>query len=253
MTMKTPLIVTTIGIVILNCFIFYNKTVRNDFLLNPNLNRLNYKSHPLLPHDDYVYERILNTNSSDYIWVGNHWMPPPGVPTFTPRQLKEYYSRRDILVLGDSTGRRMYTTLYKVMQAANLEDMTIGKIDGDPWKQKKKCGEDMGDRYISTLRESLCLNHTRITEIRDVNRKKTMIEDIKFDFTFSPCYNGLETTWKDEATLTKLSKDYDLIIIAMGIWEQVRAWECRSDNTTAGESLQTSLDLAEKQQLLCLL
>jgi len=104
----------------------------------------------------------------------------------------------------------------------------------------------MGDRYVSTLRESLCLNHTRITEIRDVNRNEIMIEYFKFDFTFSLCYNGLEKKWEDEAILTKLSKEYDLIIIAMGIWEQVRAWDCRSANTTAGERLQTSLEAMER-------
>ena len=104
----------------------------------------------------------------------------------------------------------------------------------------------MGDRYVSTLRESLCLNHTRITEIRDVNRNEIMIEYFKLDFTFSLCYNGLEKKWEDEAILTKLSKEYDLIIIAMGIWEQVRAWDCRSANTTAGERLQTSLEAMER-------
>ncbi len=46
--------------------------------------------------------------------------------------------------------------------------------------------------------------------------------------------------------MTKLSKDYDLIIIGMGIWEQTRSWVCRSANTTAGERLQTSLEAMER-------
>ena len=173
-------------------------------------------------------------------------MPPPGVPTFTPRQLKEYYSRRNILVIGDSTSRRMYTTLHKVMNAANLEDMTITDVDGDPWKRRNFCGEDMGDRYISTLRLPLCLNHTYITEIRDVYRNETIREDFKFDNTGAVCYSELEKKWEDEAFLTGIAKEYDLIIIAMGIWEQVRARDCRSANTTTDGRLQTSLEAMER-------
>jgi len=256
MNTKTPFFVTSIGLLLIfNGFLY--SAVRYDELFHPNttthymylsksLQEEDDHSHPLLPHDDYVYERILNTNSSDYIWVGNHWMPPPGVPTFTPRQLKEYYSRRNILVLGDSTGRRMYTTLYKVMQAADLEDMTVREIDGDPFKRVNVCGKDMGDRYISTLTQHLCLNHTHITEIRDANRNETMIEDLKFDNAAAICYSTLEVKWKDEAFLTGIAKDYDLIIVAMGIWEQVRPWDCRLPNTTVNERLQTSLETMER-------
>jgi len=127
------------------------------------------------------------------------------------------------------------------MHAADLEDIVITDIDGDPWKRVKFCEEF---RYYDKKRgmEYHCLNHTHITEIQDVNRNETMVERFNFDYIFSSCYNGLETKWKDEASLTKLSKDYDLIIIGMGIWEQTRSWDCRSANTTAGERLQTSLE-----------
>ncbi len=118
-------------------------------------------------------------------------MPPLGVPIFTPRQFKEYYSRRNILVIGDSTSRRLYTTLYKVMQAADLEDIVITDIDGDPWKRVKFCEEF---RYYDKKRgrEHLCLNHTYITEIQDVNRNETMVECFNFDYIFRTYYNELK-------------------------------------------------------------
>ena len=70
---------------------------------NSNHESLSHLPHHMLLLDESIQERIKNTNSSDYTWVGNHWLPPPGVPTFTPRQLKAYYSQRNVLVIGDST------------------------------------------------------------------------------------------------------------------------------------------------------
>jgi len=67
-------------------------------------------------HDDYVIHHelispkstadlILNTSSSDYKWVGKAWIPPQGVPVFTPSQIRAYFTKHNILILGDSTSR----------------------------------------------------------------------------------------------------------------------------------------------------
>ena len=87
-----------------------------------NKNDCNYSlphHHMLLPDDGRVYETIKNTNSSDYTWIGNSWIPPQGVPIFTPKQLKDYFSRRNVLFIGDSTSRRHYTTLYYLMNSTD--------------------------------------------------------------------------------------------------------------------------------------
>ena len=66
------------------------------------------QTYQLLMHQD-VARLIKNTNSSDYKWIGNHcWAAPPGVPTFTLRQLKSYFQKRNVLVIGDSTSRQFY-------------------------------------------------------------------------------------------------------------------------------------------------
>ena len=131
-------------------------------------------------------------------------MPPRGVPTFTPRQIYEYYSRRNILVMGDSLGRRFYTTLYYVMNAANLEDIVVADMNLDPWKCVKFCEEFR--HYKPEGREYQCHNHTHIKEIKDVDKNDTMIEHFYFDFIFTPCYFNIQSTWKNEST--KFPKDY---------------------------------------------
>ncbi len=54
----------------------------------------------------------------EYYWVGNQWIPPQGVPRYTPLDFLEYFRNRNVLVIGDSTGRRSYLTLYALMEAA---------------------------------------------------------------------------------------------------------------------------------------
>ena len=42
---------------------------------------------------------LVNSNSSSYTWFGNSFLNPPGVPTFTPRQIKAYcFKRRNVTV-----------------------------------------------------------------------------------------------------------------------------------------------------------
>jgi hypothetical protein len=36
----------------------------------------------------YEAESIMKSNSSEYNWLGNSFVNPPGVPTFTARQIK---------------------------------------------------------------------------------------------------------------------------------------------------------------------
>ena len=91
-------------------------------------------------HDDYVIHHelinpkstadlILNTSSSDYKWVGKAWIPPQGVPVFTPSQIRAYFTKHNILILGDSTSRRIYQTINGLINAKDLNDVKLKEID----------------------------------------------------------------------------------------------------------------------------
>ena len=235
----------------------------------PGLNsEVHYGSHPenaaaSLPHhkllmDESVHERIKNTNSSDYTWVGNHWTPPPGVPTFTPRQLKEYYSQRNVLVIGDSTSRRFHATLYAMMNATDLDDMKVREIEHDQNKHQSACSEDTG-RYISHMsgvKWIICSNNT--VEVEDTHGSGKVEKYFKFDHAIQYCYDFIGWFWRDSDVddrvslsnehLTGFTKDYDLVIIAMGIWELAQPAECkrRSPNSTIAERLQPMLEAVER-------
>ena len=162
-----------------------------------------YFRHNMLLSSESDHERIKNTNSSQYSWVGNHWVAPPGVPTFTPRQLKAYHSQRNVLVIGDSTSRRMYTHLRFIMNATNLDDMKLREIEPDPFKDRgeKVCSEDMGYRCVSRMpvpnQGILCHNNT--LEVEDENGDGKVTKYFKFDHIFVTCFHSRERVWSDES------------------------------------------------------
>ena len=166
-----------------------------------------YFHHTMLLSGESVHERIKNTNSSQYTWVGNHWVAPTGVPTFTPRQLKAYYSQRNVLVIGDSTSRRMYTHLRFIMNATNLDDMKLREIEPDPFKDRgeKVCSEDMGDRCISRMpvpnhgKNHGILCHNNTLEVEDENGDGKVTKYFKFDHIFVTCFHSRERVWSDES------------------------------------------------------
>ena len=237
-----------------------------DTLTAPNSDQINIKSylpfnhqkdddhasffHHIILSDESVHERIKNTNSSQYTWVGNHWMPPPGVPTFTARQLKAYYSQRNILVIGDSTSRRLYTTLFDLINANDLDDMKAREIEGDHWKRKNSCSEDLGDRYITRMsgrKQVVCQNNT--SEVEDENGDGNVTKHYKFDHITQYCYDFLEWYWRTgESFSAEFSQSYDLIIIGVGVWEQNFPDICKKNlpGTTSEERLQKSFQNMEE-------
>lgn len=64
-----------------------------------------------------------------YTWRGDHWIPPKGVPTFTPREFLQYFSKRNTLFIGDSTCRRAYSSIFASMNATDLSNIPKGDMD----------------------------------------------------------------------------------------------------------------------------
>jgi hypothetical protein len=82
---------------------------------------------PSFPPD--ILEIIKSTNSSDYTWLGNMFVPPPGVPVFTPSQIRTYFLQRNVLMMGDSTNRRLFGTLRAIINAEDLDDVKIAPLE----------------------------------------------------------------------------------------------------------------------------
>jgi hypothetical protein len=85
--------------------------------------------HSRLPFPPDILNSIKSTNSSDYSWVGNNFVPPSGVPVFTPSQIKVYFQNRNVLFLGDSTNRRVWGTIRALINADDPDDVSLEALD----------------------------------------------------------------------------------------------------------------------------
>ena len=265
--------IKAILVVITLTVILYYHVLDNNFAIGGRTNEVHYGSHPksqsndASPHhmlllDESVHERIKNTNSSQYTWYGNQWVPPPGIPIFTPRQLKAYYSKRNILVIGDSTSRRFHNTLVNMINAADLDDLKLKEIDRDDFQRRNSCSAEIGDaRYITKMTPGMrpffkiCRNNT--IEVKDSNKEAgNATAYFSLDQIYLTCYGAISRLWRDNEEETSalnedlagFKEDYDLIIVAAGIWELAAKGVCDKDEpgTTTQNRTQILLDNLEK-------
>ena len=101
---------------------------------------------PSFPPD--ILEIIKSTNSSDYNWLGNHFVPPPGVPVFTPSQIRTYFLQRNILMMGDSTNRRLWGTLRAIINAEDLDDVKVAPLE--EIKRRRRLQDDQNLTSLTT-------------------------------------------------------------------------------------------------------
>ena len=116
-------------------------------------------------------------------WVGNHWMPAASASAttaaasatassyhlYTPQQLADYWKDESILIMGDSTARRFYATLYELIyhgSDSDSSDSGDGDGDGDGDTQQKK------HKYPNDVR----VDELDAPSIIDVNKKGTKAE-----------------------------------------------------------------------------
>lgn len=237
-----------------------------------------------------------DSSSYYFSWVGNQWIPPKGVPTYTPKQMLEYFVNKNTLIIGDSTGRRFYTTLFAMMtspdisniasalvNSAKVIDVNRGRRFGE--ERCRKEGRSLADN-TTTFIETLCRNvfkkdqeesipsilsnsttrnnDAEVSEMAarnqsdapaDLLMKASSHDDNtpsstsssssstmrdqkkgKFDYVRMNCYSEVNDYFAENGfhhhlpNSTTLKKDYDLIVIALGIWEVIRPLPCRQIN-----------------------
>ena len=202
-----------------------------------------------------VTELLKSSNSSDYVWLGNHWIPPAGVPTFTPSQILEYFQKRNVLFVGDSTCRRSYATLFGLMNATDRNNVDVQSIDeasiidygkGDNFRG----GCQLKDR-IHGLGYVLCRdlpNDTHPVLDVDINTNVTLKKRDRFDLVSHVCYSEVEYMFRQDEDnlpfLARVKQNYDLVVIANGIWEvTTRACTVKEvTNSTAEDRLERLLN-----------
>ena len=195
----------------------------------------------------------LLSSSNNYTWIGNHWVPPPGVPTFTVLQMRTYFQNRNVLFIGDSTGRRSYNTLFALINAEDFDDIDVASVERgiDVTKMSPYfiCPQEDRALYNSTFYQYICrdLNPTnglgimKTTIDRTLNSTMNSTQAVdsaepgttsnddqspskkgKFDFTRLNCFGEVYDYVTGNSTFTGVLGDYDLVVIALGVWEVMR-------------------------------
>jgi hypothetical protein len=191
---------------------------------------------------------LLDSNSSQYTWTGNHFIPPRGIPTFSPIDFLAHFQKRNTLYIGDSTGRRAYATLYGAMNSSDVSNIPVVDLDSGSvidfnkkGQRKERCG--ISDRGLFRLNSSsfVCrqlfhsssedfgssndaANATNATIISN-DISTTTTRSGKFDYLPEACMKELISLFSNANA--DLFQDYDLIVINVGIWEGIRRRDCR--------------------------
>jgi hypothetical protein len=149
-------------------------------------------------------------------WIGNTWIPPSGWQYHSPNELRQLYRGKNILWLGDSTGRRTAMNMYALMQWNNSNFLTT-ELSSPKLIDITKRGDIDCDQWSDA--------HARPTICRPLDGGGTI--------TFVPlmCHKHVENFFQSEDTLN-ITQDMDLIVVALGIWEIMRPWDCKAPNRT---------------------
>jgi hypothetical protein len=175
-------------------------------------------------------------------WVGDNWIPPKPWTVFSPSEMRELYQDHSLLWIGDSTARRASTTLYGLLKHEKTDGnlyVRTNEIDGSAITEVNKLSTTetcikFGEESKHPLNFCRPMPHFPTT---------TTLDDRDFGYISSACTRQLEPLFTDEADRTSnLTGSFDLVVIAQGIWEGVRNWDCRETNRTSLEILQSTFD-----------
>jgi hypothetical protein len=148
----------------------------------------------------------IHLNSS---WIGNHWIPPQGYKTYSPNEVRNYFSKHSVLFVGDSTARRTFATWYALMNATTDHDVTINELDSvkviDVNKKVKSepCHKD--DAYYLCRQMPGTVNKTH-----------------QCNLSQQACLSGLVDLLEPSSYFMRDLSQYSMVVFIIGPWEYGR-------------------------------
>ena len=143
---------------------------------------------------------IVQTSLSNYSWVGNHWIPPVHVPTFSARQMRQFFQRHDLLSIGDSMGRRAYVSMYNVMNAEDIDNVPERDIELNIDVNKKNPDEEL---CVAPDREYF-YNETYISD-QTILCRNIGISKRKFDYVRANCMKNVYDIFSTDIDANELN------------------------------------------------
>eukprot|EP00977_Amphora_coffeiformis_P021913 scaffold10056_cov164-Amphora_coffeaeformis.AAC.10 len=193
----------------------------------------------------------VHVNSS---WIGNQWIPPPGYRTYGPSDFLVYFSSTmnrqessspsSVLIVGDSTARRTYGTLYALLESAantnaTSHDVQVSSLDAakviDFGKQGSQHGGSCLPKSAEDEKHSQLICTRRIPSQGNIRHAKDDGSN-RFDLYNLSCLEDLVTLVQDPSSILWRTNNntlnggrqpfYSLVIFVFGPWEVMGRIEC---------------------------
>jgi hypothetical protein len=177
-------------------------------------------------------------------WIGNIWVPPTGWKYHTPDELRQFYSGKRILWVGDSTGRRTAMNLYALLDWKNSSFLSQ-ELSSPTLIDAAKKGPHECNKWIEAdFRPNNC---------RTVNF--TSEEDVQGEHIYvrAVCHTDVERFFQTEMQgWANITEDIDVIVVAIGIWDVIRPQACRKglQNRTLVEMVSDLVELTNDFQIM---
>jgi len=171
----------------------------------------------------------VHINSS---WMGNQWIPPPGYKTYSARKIQDFFRHESILIVGDSTARRMYGTLYGILNATtDTDNVQEQQINGDNVIDVNKNNETEPCKKegFALCREMPSYQDDDNDDGGNNTKKNNLFTKHNYDQIRQVCLSDLVNMTEDANSLFRRSlQNYSLVVFIMGPWEVGDMSECGS-------------------------
>jgi hypothetical protein len=217
----------------------------------------------LLPCDDIDSESKVNSSlsvsSSSYGWLGNQWIPPKHVPFYTPEMMRALFGRQKVLWVGDSTARQDHATMWSMLNATNVQDVTVEALERDIQKYFDFCEEGLRQEFVSkcyqlqplqtnnntnnnnnnntnnsmltttTLTWNSYGNNGTTRHKTSRNEKEEKEEEEGFFDLYNHSVHFLDTipSFWNQSQFGLAQHQYSAVVISVGVWE-MSAGRCRN-------------------------
>lgn len=185
----------------------------------------------------------LPSSTEYYSWTGNHWIPPPGIPTYAADDFLAYFRTRNTLFIGDSTVRRAYASLFAAMttkdtsnvQVKSMDHISVLDVNKNPkTPYRESCKFPDRKFYNSSI---LCRNlpiilekNNDLTDFNDdrdnLKKQQKQGQTGKFDYMRINCLPEIYKLFKSNANIEGYWADYDLVVLSSGIWDVLPDRDC---------------------------
>mmetsp|Transcript_23085 Transcript_23085/g.50114 ORF Transcript_23085/g.50114 Transcript_23085/m.50114 type:complete len:330 (-) Transcript_23085:318-1307(-) len=212
-----PLIRAVLVALLFSC-VYFSKTLQSDVVLFISPGHSQPKG---------CVENLSRINRDVGSWIGNTWIPPKGQKYYSAGELKDIFNDISVLWIGDSTGRRSALSMYGIINATSA-------LGSDP--QHISIEEVDSPSVIDTNRRSVtesCQKWKNDTFGHIICRAMPPGSKGRKEFLIVPlaCLKGTKKFLHSEIAVPKITRNVDLIVVAQGIWEAVRAHDCHDPNS----------------------